>query len=142
MARKAKAPKVVRPPLRERLIARSRGTAADPLAGKHWATIRYDADGEIGHGLISVASSPGPRVIVTSHRLPLSEPLQASKFSRRQPQGLRIMPRRELAQLSTPTSTLYLTEVKAAPMLEPMRSGVLLPSTTLMRSSLISDAPS
>lgn len=114
----------------------------DPLAGKHWATIRYDADGEIGHGLISVASSPGPRVVVTSHPLTPAEPLQASKFSRRQPQGLRIMPRRELAQLSTPTSTLYLTEVKAAPMLEPMRDPPSASSTPMLPPGRYGAAPS
>lgn len=122
---------------RERIAALFGRSPVDPLAGKHWAAIRYDIDGEPGHGLISVASSPGPRVVVTGRRLALSEPLQASKFSRRQPQGLRITPRRELAQLSTPTAMLYLTEVKAAPVLESMRS-----STSMRYLQQIGAAPS
>ncbi len=109
---------------REHITALFSRAPPDPLAGKYWAAIRYDADGEPGHGLISIASSPGPRVVVTEHPLPLTEPIQASKFSRRQPQGLRITPRRELARLATPTAMLYLTEVKTAPILEAMSSEI------------------
>lgn len=122
---------------RERIVARFRKAAIDPLAGKHWAAIRYDVDDQTRYGLISAASSPGPRVVATGHPLPADETLHVSKFSRRQPQGLRITAHRELARLSTPTATLYLTEVRTAPILETAASPMPAP---LLRQ--LDEAPS
>ena len=102
----------------ERLAGLFRKPPVNPLAGKRWATIRYEGCDGPAYGLISVASSSGLRVVVTDQRLHHSIPIQASKYSRRQPQGLRLTPKGELAHVATPTATLYLTEVTAVPMME------------------------
>ena len=126
----------------ERFAALFRKPTVDPLAGKQWATIRYEGNGGPAYGLISVASSPGLRVVVTDQRLPAAIPFQASKYARRQPQGLRLTPRVELAQVATPTATLYLTEVNAVQMMDAPPAHAASPHAAPLPAGLLPGASS